>query len=356
MNPQSTTSVAGTNSKQTRINIYSGMEPSSDNATWKLDAPLSVRSRALRVAIVLFGESGKLDGRDMKYKGTPAFDIVAHYHNHVRHVFNPIRQAGMHIDVLAQDGTIPTSPTLLHLYKPRAISHIKTKNIFESQEAAVKLQRHWQELHGTHNWVVLMRWDIMFFTAIDLRQLNPSLFYSVVWCEAESGTPYAPHPLPGFPDRRCRPWGVTRNDEELGGFADYIFIGRPTFMETVFVNLTIDFLAHRFNQSGRVTCFAARGLGVCAHSLIGDRIKHLVHLAKLRIGRYLMDGLDYNIRRYVPPAEEECMHRGLHWLRSRNNLTMGNGSLVWAEQPWSTAQCQPNRGIGGCVCNSTGPL
>jgi hypothetical protein len=315
----------------------------------------SDRTRPLRVAVVLFGESGKLDGRDMKRKGTPAFDLVAHYNNHARYVLNPIRQAGMHVDVLAQDGTVPTSPTLLNLYKPCAISHIKTMNIFESQEAAVRLQRHWQELHGMpHNWVVLMRWDIMFFSAIDLRQLNPRLFYSVVWCEwFPVAASYVPHPLPGFPGRRCQTWGVTRADEELGGFMDFIFIARPALMETVFVNLSIDFLAHRFNQSGRVICLKARGLGVCAHSLLGDRIKHLVHRANVRIGRYLIHGLDYNFRRNVRPAEEDCMHRGLHWLRSRDNVTAGgNDSLVWAEQPWSTAQCQPNRGIGGCLCGA----
>ena len=326
--------------------------PNSWNATRKLNVPVSVRSRVLRVAVVFFGESGKLDGRDMKKKGTPSFDLVAHYNNHARYVFNPIRQAGVHIDVLAQDGTVPTSPTLLNLYTPCAISHIKTMNIFESQEAAVKLQRDWEELHGmSHNWVVLMRWDIMFFSAIDLRQLNPGLFYSVVWCE-ESGVaaPYVPRPLPGFPGRLCKKWGVTPADEELGGFMDFIFISRPALMETVFVNLTTDFVAHRFNQSGRVECLKARGLGVCAHSLLGDRIKHLVHRDNLRIGRYLIHGLDYSLRRNVPPAEEDCMHRGLHRIRSRDNVTVGNGSLVWAEQPWSTAQCQTNRGIGGCVC------
>ena len=125
--------------------------------------------------------------------------------------------------------------------------------------------------------VLLLRWDVLFFSPFDLTALNYSLFYRANWCQATKApraTPSACVPLEDFNASGCA---------SGEGVPDFWFAGTATNMRLVFVDALRDLAERRYAPER------------CAplHGILAGRLAAVSRWHGLPLGRVLYQNFDF---------------------------------------------------------------
>jgi hypothetical protein len=136
--------------------------------------------------------------------------------------------------------------------------------------------------------VLLTRWDVVFYTPVELDLLSSNLFYVTNWCRAVG----AAH------SQNSRAWGLERFGlcADTHGMPDWLFMATPKLMHLFFGNLVGDLCGGAFRVPGfRVNDSEA----ACHtnHAVIVGRALQLGKQGLLKMGRYLYHMMDYDFVR-----------------------------------------------------------
>jgi hypothetical protein len=136
--------------------------------------------------------------------------------------------------------------------------------------------------------VLLTRWDVVFYTPVELDLLSSDLFYVTNWCRAVG----AAH------SQNSRAWGLERFGlcADTHGMPDWLFMATPKLMHLFFGNLVGDLCGGAFRVPGfRVNDSEA----ACHtnHAVIVGRALQLGKQGLLKMGRYLYHMMDYDFVR-----------------------------------------------------------
>ena len=140
-------------------------------------------------------------------------------------------------------------------------------NMFASISRALELAR-----TAAPEWVLLVRWDVFFYSAFDLAALDSRRFYLAGSCD---NGPWATTTQ----TMRCR-HGINLVTDCL---PDFWFAAAPAKMRQVFV----EDRDHR-GDAQPATCVRGQ-----AHGLLERRLRHLAEATDLTIGRYKVHMVDY---------------------------------------------------------------
>ena len=128
-------------------------------------------------------------------------------------------------------------------------------------------------------WVVLTRWDVVFYTDYRLDLLSPALFYLPNICSvaAEAGS------------ESCHALGPMLEREVEEEYApDWVFAGSPSLVKAVFVDILSDFFNGYFDLTF---------IGYKNHGLLAVRLGSLQHQGVIAVGRYKYEGIDFDFIR-----------------------------------------------------------
>jgi hypothetical protein len=130
-------------------------------------------------------------------------------------------------------------------------------------------------------WVILTRWDVVFYTDYRLDLLSPALFYLPNVCSVAADADL----------RSCHSLGPMLSPDDEAEYApDWVFAGSPGTVRAVF----IDMLTHFFDGYFEVSAFA---FGHKNHGLIGCLLGSLQAQGVISVGRYKYELLDFDFIR-----------------------------------------------------------
>lgn len=199
----------------------------------------------------------------------------------------------------------------LHLEPARMGNHDnRAWGAFLSIEALLRLS----EIRcDTPDWVLMMRWDMLLWSALELPQLDNRLFYVANWCtqRCDGGSSdskaagLAAVVFPGSP--------LACSDDE--GVPDFYYASSHRLMQDVFDGLVDDL---------RQGVFQARRC-CCGHGIMSGRLS--MDAFRFKVGRYLWHLYDYTFVRGSGAAQHRCMLRasdghGMRWSERRTGPGM----------------------------------
>lgn len=148
--------------------------------------------------------------------------------------------------------------------------------------------------------VLLLRWDINFFTPFSFAQLDPGIFYRANWCRATGPVVHAPsgqtcHELAPFMNCGCvnqpvcLPPKCAQNHCVAGpsdgyGLPDFWFAGRHSALQAVFGGAAENYTAGRVGTAG--CC--------CMHGVTQWLVEEHARAHGLQLGRYKHHQVDYD--------------------------------------------------------------
>lgn len=158
---------------------------------------------------------------------------------------------------------------------------------FDSAESALALL----QKHGTPGrpFVVVVRWDVVFYRSFEAHLLNRELFYRASWCRA-GGRAHAE-------DAKCRQLvpvlhGPQPNPtcSDKGGVPDFVFSGPAWAMHAVFDSAVEDLVNGVYREDG---CNVN-------HGVMAGRLAWAEREKGVQLGRYMVHFLEFDYLRNAP--------------------------------------------------------
>lgn len=167
--------------------------------------------------------------------------------------------------------------------------------------------------------VMLLRWDLMFFTPFLFKGLTPHMFYRSNWCRASGET------QSGSLGQMCHkiaPYHACNGPSDGRGSPDFWVIGdRPT-LRAAFNGTAQAVLSHTLGSDG--CC--------CMHGNL-NHVFSRAHERGVQLGRYQYHHMDYDFVRNFKSGEIFIRHGDAErWEK------VLQGKAAWLEQPGTTSE------------------
>jgi len=272
--------------------------------------------------ILYFGKVGPFSGR---HQGSVADPRVIEFTAPIlrRRVIEPNRALGWTVDVAGHTWDTQMAPTIREHFDLVGEDFVPwpdrddTRQFcgvggcfsggqFFSYERAMRLLLKVEEQRGApYDLVLLLRWDVVYFSDFIVDGLDRDVIYAANWCRATGDEQV-------IDGRRCRNVEFFYGDATKG-LPDFWFLGPSKHLNPVFSHLWTPL------QESQLKPYGIYG----AHGLIPARIDEL----NIPIGRYLNHHLDFDFIREVNDGRMQCTEQGLHWLQGPHKAQISRLSL-----------------------------
>ena len=251
-------------------------------------------------------------------------------------------------DILTSASTAPSDEKLALL-----LSNAPYLNVFRSIEQGLGLLPRRSEMP-----VLLIRWDVLFFSRVELRRLNWNLFYRANWCFIDTDAPPTTAPHQNTAGESCVRVSTTsrRNDCGGSGSPDFWFAANASSHRLMFSGALSELAAGSWNNTN--ACCCGHGYHAARQAVVTER-------HGLQLGRFLYEGLDYSFLRspmwdptYPPAGLWDISSDGVTpatatSTRGARNVSLWDGGSqgkyrYQLDQPRMQSSCEPGLYYCGC--------